>query len=114
MQLTILTNIDTYSREEWGQTVADDYIASIDLAIRHLADNPQLLQTKNDVSQAFFLYPVREHYLVCSVVDASIYLLAVKHGRIDLFNRLAELEPLLLDEAVFLHDRFKNSLKQKK
>ena len=104
-----IDEIDTYSQQEWGQKVADDYIASIDLALQRLADNPGLLCSKSEFSNAFHLYPVREHYLVCSIIDQNIYVLTVKHGGVDLPKRLKELQPLLVEEAEFLHRKLKES-----
>jgi hypothetical protein len=49
---------------------------------------------------------VRRHFLVCSLVGSNIYVLAVKHGSLDLPKRLAELQPQLLEEAHLLHKAF--------
>jgi len=105
-----IDEIDTYSQQEWGQKVADSYIASIDLALQRLAENPGLLRPKSEVSSAFYLYPVREHYLVCAIIDQNIYVLTVKHGSLDLPERLKELQPLLVKEADFLHRKLIQSL----
>lgn len=104
-----IDEIDTYSQQEWGHKVADDYIASIDLALQRLAENPGLLCPKSELSNAFLLYPVREHYLVCSIIDQNIYVLTVKHGSVDLPKRLKELQPLLVKEAEFLQRKLKES-----
>jgi len=104
-----IDEIDTYSQQEWGQKVADNYIASIDLALQRLADNPGLLCPESEFSNAFHLYPVREHYLVCSIIDQNIYVLTVKHGSVNLPERLKELQPLLVKEAEFLHRKLKES-----
>ena len=49
---------------------------------------------------------VREHFLICTERKQNIYVLAISHGSMDLPNRVAELEPVLLDEAEILHRTF--------
>lgn len=49
---------------------------------------------------------MRRHYLVCALVEDNVYLRTVKHGSLDLPNRLAELEPALLEETDLLHKTF--------
>jgi len=100
-----LDEIDQYSLIKWGQQVAHEYMESIDLALQTLAENPRLLRNKTDISQAFYLYRVREHYLVCSFKNNNIIILTIKSGSLDLVNRLAKLEPTLNKEASFLHKK---------
>lgn len=102
-----LDEIDQYSINKWGQQVADDYMQSIELALQTLAQNPDLLRQNSFVSQVFFLYRVRQHYLVCSIFEQDIILLTVKSGNLDLPIRLAELEPTLNQEAEFLYSQVK-------
>jgi hypothetical protein len=49
---------------------------------------------------------VGRHFLVCSLFENCIYLLAVKPWNLDLPNRLAELEPKLLEETELRHKAF--------
>jgi hypothetical protein len=46
---------------------------------------------------------VKQHFLVCALFDKEIYVLTVKHGAMDLPNRIREMEPQLLMEADMLH-----------
>ena len=39
-------------------------------------------------------------------MEDNVYLVTVKHGSLDLPNRLAELEPTLLEETDLLHKAF--------
>jgi len=98
-----LKGIERYSVERWGKNVAADYIDSIEQGLNRLRENPDLLRAKIDISAHFSLYRVREHFLVCTVSARRVYVLAVKHGSMDLPQRLAELEPQLLLEAESLH-----------
>jgi hypothetical protein len=56
---------------------------------------------------------VRQHFLVCAVFEESIFVLTVKHGAMDLPNRIAEIEPQLFLEADALHRVFRDKDKVK-
>lgn len=98
-----IEEIERFSVERWGQRVADEYLDSIQEALARLRDKPSLLKSKADVSPYFSVYRVRQHFLVGVIVDRNVYILAVRHGMMDLPNRLVELEPQLLVEAELLH-----------
>jgi plasmid stabilization system protein ParE len=100
-----LDEIDQYSINKWGKKVADDYMESLDLALQTLEKHPNLLREKTKSSAVFSLYRVREHYLVCSLINQNIIMLTVKSGSLDLLTRLSELEPTLIKEAEFLHSQ---------
>ncbi len=101
-----IEEIRSFSLEHWGHRMAEEYVDHIEEALKRLQENPGLLRTKPEFSRNFRFFRVRRHYLVCSLVDGNIYLLAVKHGSLDLPNRLAQLEPTLLDETDILHRAF--------
>ena len=104
-----LAEIQRYSIEQWGDRVAEEYLTSIEEALQCLKDNPGLLRSKPGVSDHFSFYRVREHFLICTERKQNIYVLAIRHGSMDLPNRVAELEPLLVDEAEILHRAFLKS-----
>jgi plasmid stabilization system protein ParE len=101
-----IEEIRRFSVEHWGEGVADEYLDSIEQALDRLREKPNLLRTKPEFSRHFHFYRVHRHFLVCSLVETNIYVLAVKHGSLDLPNRLAELEPNLHQEADLLHRAF--------
>ena len=101
-----IEEIRRYSVEQWDERVAEEYLGSIEEALVRLRENADLLRTKPEFSRRLRFYRVRRHFLVCSLIGANIYVLAVKHGSLDLPNRLAELEPGLLEEADLLHKTF--------
>ena len=51
---------------------------------------------------------VRQHFFVCAIFEEIIFVLTVKHGVIDLSNRIAEIEPLLSQEAEMAKSAMKN------
>jgi len=48
---------------------------------------------------------VNRHVLVCDVQPASVVVLTVLHGSMDIPSRLAELVPQLSAEVALLHER---------
>ncbi len=101
-----LEEIRAFSVEQWGDRVAEEYLDHIEEALHRLQQNPALLRMKPEFSQHFRFFRVRRHYLVCSLLEDNIYLVTVKHGSLDLPNRLGELEPTLLEETDLLHKTF--------
>lgn len=101
-----IEGIRRFSVEHWGQRVAEEYLDSLEQALNRLREEPNLLRTKPEFSRHFRFYRVHRHFLVCSLVENNIYVLGVKHGSLDLPNRLAELEANLLREADLLHKAF--------
>lgn len=104
-----LGEIERYSIEQWGKKVAGGYLADLEDALRRLKEHPGLLRARPELSDHLKFYRVRQHLLVCALEGESIYVLAVKHGAMDLPERLAELEPHLIQEAEILHRAFLNS-----
>lgn len=101
-----LEEIYSFSIAHWGHRVAEEYLDQIEEALQRLRENPTLLRVKPEFSPHFRFFRVRRHYLVCARVENNIYLVAVKHGSLDLPIRLAELEPTLLQEIGLLHKIF--------
>ena len=106
-----LEDIERYSMERWGEPVAARYMGAIETALRRLKAHPELLRDSPEIFRNLKFYRVEKHYLVCAVVMDNIYVLTVKHGAMNLPERLAELEPLLEREAEILHRAFLESLK---
>ena len=98
-----IRDIEIFSVEKWGEQVANEYLDAIEAALNRLRDNPQLLQARQDISDSLCFYRVRQHFLVCAVYEDSVFVLTIKHGAMDLPNRIKELEPQLLVEAEMLH-----------
>lgn len=103
--LVDIDQIQAYSVERWGRAVAERYLDDLDSALGRLAEFPLFLQERPDDSLPLRFYPVGRHMLICDVIAGRIYVLALRHASMDLPRRLAELEPLLVDEAQLLHER---------
>ena len=105
-----LAEIADYSVSRWGVHVADDYLDSFDSALGMLAAHPDLLRDIPDLSGALKWYRVNQHYLICTVIEPVIYVVTVKHGTMDIPNRLLELEPTLQREVEIMHAAFLEKL----
>ncbi len=106
-----IEQIDAYSVETFGKTVADEYIADIDRSIGLLSENPGLLRCSPELSGRLRFYRVRHHFLLCDIIDSRVYILAVVHGNMDLPSRIGELEPQLILETDLLHRRYVDEAK---
>lgn len=100
-----LEEIEFISVEKWGKKVAEDYISAIEQAVNLLQQNPNILFKKEDISFILKFYRVKQHFLVCDIIGDTIYILTIKHGNMDLPERIAEVEPYLIKEAQILHKR---------
>ncbi len=98
-----LDEIEKYSIKKWDKNTAGRYLDDINLAVQRLKDHPALLREIPTISGLLKFYRVREHFLVCDIIDQTLYIVAVKHGHMDLPERISELEPTLVKEAEFLH-----------
>jgi plasmid stabilization system protein ParE len=101
-----IEEIEAFSIEQWGKRTANEYLNSIELALDRLRKNPDLLKSKEDISERFKFYRLKRHLLICTQREQRIYVLAVRHGAMDLPTRVAELEPTLIEEAEMLHQTF--------
>lgn len=100
-----LQDIEEYSLQRWGRKTADRYLEDIQTALLLLQDTPALLRHKSDISTRLKFYRVREYFLICVEPKDFLLVLTIKHGQMDLPNRIGELEPVLLQEADLLHER---------
>ena len=100
-----LQGIYDYSIREWGQTTALKYMRAFDSALSIIGQNSGLIRINRKISSKFSVYNVRNHYLICDVIEAEVYVLTVKHVSMDLLERLKDLEPQLDKEVSILKSR---------
>ena len=94
-----IDTIDLYSIETFGERVATHYLSDLYAGAVRLGESPSLLQEHPGTSLRLRFYRVREHVLICDVIDDRIFVLALRHTVMDLPSRIAELEPQLVHEA---------------
>ena len=85
-------------------------MGAIEEALGRIKENPGLLRESLQISEHLKLYRVGKHFLVCALVSENVYVLSVKHGAMDLPERLGELEPTHQQEGEIFHRPFLKSL----
>jgi len=98
-----LATLKQYSIEQWGKKTASKYLAQIEDSLSLILSNPELLRQEEGFHQFLRFYQVKKHVLVFDIQDRDIILLTLFHGSMDIFARLAKLEPTLAAEAELLH-----------
>lgn len=59
-----LRGIHTRSRREWGEAVAERYIADLYAAMRQAAQNPATDRLRQGRSVPFSMVPARRHFII--------------------------------------------------
>lgn len=81
------------SRREWGEDVADQYLADLYAAMGNAAVNPELGRLRRYRSAPFLMIPARQHCVIDDLVPQGIAVLAVQHQVRDIESLIAELPP---------------------
>lgn len=102
-----LDEIDRFSRERWGERIAEQYLADLEAGLARLAEDLSLFRPHPDHVGRLLFYRVRKHVFVGDVIEGVGFVLTVWHGAMDFLERLSELEPQLVGEAEFLATRIK-------
>ena len=88
-----LRRIYTRSRREWGDDVADRYLADLYAAMGVAAANPEKGRVRQYRSTPFLMIPVRQHFVIYDLVPQGIAVLTVHHQVRDIETLIAELTP---------------------
>ncbi|MAI72501.1 MAG: hypothetical protein CMM01_16565 [Rhodopirellula sp.] len=103
-----LVAIETYSVEQFGRRVANQYLDKLESGINRLKENPDLLREEPPFHASLKFYRIEKHVLVCETgVRGKIIVLTLLHGSMDIPARLAELEPALVMEVAVLRKKLK-------
>ena len=100
-----IKEIEVYSIENWGRKTANKYISEFDVALSLIEQDLGLLRPIVEFSSTLKFYRVRSHYLVCDILEETIFILTVVHGNMDIMQRLNELEPTLKYEVELLRNK---------
>lgn len=100
-----LIAIEDFSIRTWGKQVAGAYLDAFQTVFDLLQASPGLLRSRAGFREWLLFYRVERHWLVCAMLDEDIYVLTVRHGAMDLPERLSELEPQFEQEAEILYER---------
>ncbi|MBI3147452.1 MAG: type II toxin-antitoxin system RelE/ParE family toxin [Betaproteobacteria bacterium] len=88
-----LRRIYTLSRREWGDDVADRYLADLYAAMGIAAANPEKGRLRQYRSAPFLMIPARQHFVIYDLVPHGIAVLTVQHQVRDIESLIADLTP---------------------
>ena len=88
-----LRRIHTRSRREWGEDVADQYLADLYVVMGVAAANPEKGRLRQYRSAPFLMIPARQHFVIYDLVPRCIAVLTVQHQVRDIETLIAELTP---------------------
>ena len=83
--------IHTRSRREWGDDVADKYLADLYTVMGVVAANPEKGRLRHYRSTPFLMVPARQHFLIYDRVPQGIAVLTVQHQVRDIESLIADL-----------------------
>ena len=83
-----LRRIHTRSRREWGEDVADQYLADLYAVMGVAAANPEKGRLRQYRSAPFLMIPARQHFVIYDLVPHGIAVLTVQH-------QVRDIEPLM-------------------
>lgn len=86
-----LRRIHTRSRREWGDDVADQYLADLYAAMGVAAANPEKGRLRKYRSTPFLMVPARQHFVIYDLAPQGIVVLTVQHQVRDIESLIAEL-----------------------
>ena len=88
-----LRGIHARSRREWGDDVADRYLADLYAAMSGAAVNPENGRLRQHRSAPFLMIPARQHFVIYDLVPQGIAVLTVQHQVRDIESLIADLTP---------------------
>lgn len=88
-----LRRIYTRSRREWGDDVADRYLADLYAAMGVAAADPEKGCLRQYRSAPFLMIAAREHFVIYDLVPQGIVVLTVQHQVRNIETLIAELTP---------------------
>lgn len=94
-----LHRIHARSCREWGDDVADRYVADLYAAMGVAAINPETSHLRQYRSAPFLMIPAQQHFVVYDVVPQGIAVLTVQHQVRDIETLIEELTPAFRNEV---------------
>ncbi len=88
-----MRRIHTRSQREWGDDIADQYIADLYAVMGVAAANPEKGRLRQYRSAPFLMFPARQHFVIYDLVPQGIAVLTVQHQVRDIESLIADLTP---------------------
>jgi plasmid stabilization system protein ParE len=89
-----LRNIHARSCREWGEALADRYLADLYASIHRAATHPEAGRLRQHRSSPFLMIPARQHFVIYDIVPKGIAVLTVLHQVRDIESLIVELTPV--------------------
>ena len=105
-----LDKIIEFSTNEWGSNKAKEYVEDIDEALELIRANPEVLSTRENISNNFSTYLVNKHWLICHRSNETIIVLTILHTSRNVIDHLTEFEPNLAIEIYALSEKLNQTL----
>ncbi len=94
-----LRRIHARSRREWGEDIADRYLADLYAAIGDAAADPEKGRLRQCRSTPFLMIPVRRHFMIYDLVPQGVVVLTIQHQVRDIETLVTELTPIFHAEV---------------
>lgn|SRR5690606_12028108 len=86
-----LNGIWNYTAEEWSEEQADSYYEMLLNSCQALANNPELGKNYDGVTTDLFGLKANRHIIFYrKLIDKTVEIIRILHGRMDLKNRITE------------------------
>ena len=87
------------SRSQWGENLADQYLADLYAVMGIAAASPEMGRLRQYRSAPFLMVPARQHFLIYDLVPQGIAVLTVQHQVRDIESLIADLTPAFRAEV---------------
>jgi toxin ParE1/3/4 len=96
--------VEIYRRSvgQWGERVADRYLADLYDGFAVIASRPESGEARRMRSYPFLMLPVRKHFVVYDRISEGVIIVTVTHQMRDVEAVLAALAPNLAQEIAAL------------
>lgn len=94
-----LRRIYMRSRREWGDDVADRYLADLYAVMGVAAADPEKGRLRQSRSAPFLMVAARQHFVIYDLVPQGIVVLTVQHQVRDIESLIADLTPAFQAEV---------------
>lgn len=88
-----LRRIHVRSCREWGEAIADRYLADLYTTMAKIASHPEMGRLRQPRSTPFLMVPARQHFVIYDPVPQGIVVLTVQHQVRDIEGLIADLTP---------------------
>ncbi|MBA2521294.1 MAG: type II toxin-antitoxin system RelE/ParE family toxin [Chloroflexia bacterium] len=84
-----MRDIHVHSREQWGETHAEQHLADLYAVLARIAERPELGELRQHRSYPFLMAPARRHFVVYDRLPDGIVVLTVLHQGRDIEGIIA-------------------------